>query len=103
MNNCVFSGNLAKDSVYFEGNEDKSAVCYFTLACGYRVKVNEEWQERADYVDCAIYGNRAAAVHSYLTKGTFATVQASARSRKRGENYDTIFVVDDIDFITKKE
>lgn len=105
MNCCLFTGNLS--SVDLKGPNKN--VLTFRLAVNGRQYNSEtkEWEDTADFLDCVMYGKRAAAIGEWLTKGAMVTVQAHARQNTwqdaDGHNRSRIeFVVDDLVAAPKK-
>ena len=84
MNVFTFSGNLGNDCR--TGNAGGTAVVNFSVACksGYGDKAQTNW------IDCALWGNRGAALQQYLTKGQQVVVSGELGTREHdGKTYLT--------------
>lgn len=78
MNLGVFTGRLGKDST-LNTMSSGDAVCNFSIANDIGTKDNPKTQ----WVECALFGKRAQALHPYLKKG----VKVSASGRVTLETY----------------
>lgn len=72
INIAAFNGNLTADPKKF-GNE-KTPVLAFSIAVDCRVNDNGEWVDKPFFMDCAMFGKRAAALGGILAKGMNVTV-----------------------------
>ena len=89
MNVCTFTGNLGKDCR--TANVGGTSVCNFTVAArsGYGDKEQTLW------LDCALWGNRGAALAQYLTKGQQVAVSGEIGTREHeGKTYLTLRVAE---------
>lgn len=64
----VISGNLAADAELKFTNSGL-AICNFTVVANNNKKRGDEWESRANFFDCTIFGRSAEALHQYLVKG----------------------------------
>ena len=69
------------------------------MACNRSVKNQQtgEWEDRPDYIDCVMFGNRAQGIAQYMTKGTFVVVHgrlaySSWQDKETGKNRSKIEV-----------
>lgn len=70
VNSVTISGNLTRDADLRE-TQSGGSVCKFSVAVNERRRnQNGEWEDRANFIDCAMFGKRAEAVSRYLQKGT---------------------------------
>lgn len=80
INLTILSGNLTRTPELrtLPGGSD---VLNFGLAVNDRRKNPQtgEWEDYPNFVDCAIFGNRARALMPYLAKGTKVCVQGRLR------------------------
>lgn len=67
INSVNISGNLADEPKFYDKGE--TAVLRFPVAVNDRVKQNDEWVNRPNYVDVVIFGSRAKALNQWLAKG----------------------------------
>lgn len=84
VNMCAIAGNLVKDA-----NLTKS-VLVFTVAVNTSQKIDGEWQDYPNYIDCVVFGNFADAIAEKLKKGTKVFVQGSLhqdRWKDEQQNY----------------
>lgn len=100
MNKCFFTGNVASQP---ELKGKDSNVLTFRLAVNGRVydSEKEEWIDKAEFIDCVMYGKRANAVGQWLEKGAPIVIEAHARQNvwqgDDGANKSRIeFEVDDL-------
>lgn len=78
INIAVIDGNLTRDAE-LRKTQAGIPVLAFTVAVNESVKRGELYEDRANYIDCTMFGTRAEAVAPYLRKGTGATVQGHLR------------------------
>lgn len=106
INSVVLSGNLTRDAElkYTQGG---MAILVFTLAFNDRRKnQGGEWEDKPNYIDCKILGDRAAKIQPYMAKGTKAVIQG----RLQYESWDgkdgskrsrIVALVDEVEFTTR--
>lgn len=75
INTATVSGNLTRDA------ELKGTALTWTVAVNDRVKNQDtqEWEDRANFIDCVMFGARAEKVAPYLTKGAKVAVTGRLR------------------------
>ena len=106
INRVVISGNLTRDA---ELRQTASGTSVLTLG----VAVNErhknpngQWEDRANFIDCIIFGTRAQAVSKYLSKGSKVSIEGKLRQstwERDGQKRSKIeVVVDEIEFMSKQ-
>ena len=79
INNVCISGNLTHDAKKKE-TKGGNAVVTFSVAVNERRKnANDEWEDYANYIDCALFGKLGEALAQYLTKGTKVAVSGHLR------------------------
>lgn len=107
INRYCASGNLTRDP---EMKETKGgmAVLEFGIAVNERRKNDKgEWEDYANFLDCTMFGSRAAAVAPYLKKGTHIALEATLRQdrwEKDGKKRSKVkLIVTDIDFSGNRE
>ncbi|MEE8441776.1 MAG: single-stranded DNA-binding protein [Spirochaetia bacterium] len=81
INHVVLVGRLTRDAELRYANSG-TPICHFSIANSYRKKQGDTWGEDTNYFDCVMFGNRAEAVHKYLTKGTQVAVDGALRFSK---------------------
>ena len=99
INSVAISGNLTRDSE-LRALANGTSVLTFGVAVNERVKNQQtgEWEDRPNFVDCAIFGARADALQRYLVKG--ARVAVTGRLRwssweKNGQKRSKLEVIAD--------
>lgn len=101
MNKVNLIGRFTKDPEIHSG---ETAVCRGTLAVARRTKESDE----ADFISLVAFGKTAEFISKYFTKGMKAAVvgriQTGSYTNKDGQKvYTTDVVVEDIEFVEKKE
>lgn len=85
INRVCISGNLVSDCAK-RGNGE-CPIVLFTVAVNGRVKENGEWVNKADFVDCKLFGNYAKALAPSLTKGVKVALEGRLK-QDRWEDED---------------
>lgn len=104
VNKVFLMGNLTRD-VELRSLPSGTSVGNFGLAVNERFKDrNEQWQERANFIDCEIFGRRAEVMHQYLAKGKPVFIEGKLRldqwENQQGEKRSKLkVVVDDFQFV----
>lgn len=95
INTIVVEGNLTKDPLYYEPNEDKKAFSLFRVAINtYRQRTKEPV-----FINVKSYGRLAEQCGEYLTKGQKVFVSGELANDvykgggKDGEDLNTIAIV----------
>lgn len=75
INRTTLSGNLTRDAE-LRKIDDSISILSFGMAWNERRHKpdSDEWEEIPQFIDCAIFGNRAEALAPYLVKGTKVAV-----------------------------
>ena len=74
VNTAIITGNLTRDPELRQ-TASGTSVLQFSVAVNDRVKVNGEWTDRANYIDCTMFGTRADSLSKLLHKGSKVAVQ----------------------------
>lgn len=78
-NKVILLGNLTRD-VEMRALPSGMSIASFSIAVNERYKDREgNWQERATFVDCEMFGARAEALAKYLSKGSPVFVEGRLR------------------------
>lgn len=107
INKVVLSGNLTR-SPELKVTSGGTSVMEFGLAVNERRKNAQtgEWEERPNFVDCAIWGKRAEALHRILAKGAKVCVEGRLRYsswEKDGAKRSKLTVtVDEVELMSQK-
>lgn len=107
INRTVVSGNLTRDP---EEKRTQSGTCILEIG----IAVNErrkdsktgEWEDKANFLDCTMFGSRAESIAPYLRKGMHVTIDGHLRQErweKDGQKRSKMkLIVDDIDFTSNR-
>lgn len=107
MNSVCITGNLTKDAE-IRTSATGTAVLRFTVAVNERVKRDGAWEDKANFIDCTMFGTRAERVCTFLGKGIKVAVKGrlsqSSWTDKDGSKRSKLEVlVEDVDFISVKQ
>ena len=106
INRVTISGNLTRDPELRMTKGGKQ-VLSFGLAVNDRMRNQQtgEWEDRPNFVDCIIFGNRAEAGANYVSKGSKVAVEGKLRysswETKDGQRRSKLeVIVDEIEFMS---
>lgn len=109
INHVTISGNLTRDAELRSTGSGMS-VLQFGVAVNERVKNNQtgEYEDRPNFVDCAMFGKRADAIAQYLAKGTKVAIEGKLRyskwQDKDGGNRSKLeVIVDELEFMSSNQ
>lgn len=108
INRVIISGNLTRDPE-LRTTQSGMAVLQFGMAVNERVKNQQtgEWEDRPNFIDCTMFGNRAEAVSRYIFKGTKVAVEGKLRYsqwERNGQKRSKLeVVVDELEFMSRGE
>ena len=74
INTAIITGNLTRDPELRQ-TASGTSVLQFSVAVNDRVKENGEWTDRANYIDCTMFGTRAESLSRLMHKGSKVAVQ----------------------------
>lgn len=104
MNNCIFTGHISREPELKFIPSTGLAVTKFGLA------VNYGWGDKktVSFLNMTAFEKKAEAIANYVNKGSKVTVrchvQTGSYENKEGVKiYTTDFIVDEIEFPSKKE
>lgn len=109
INKVLITGNLTRDP---ELRETPSGfqVLNFGVAVNDRKKNQStgQWKDYANFVDCTMFGNRAASVARFLAKGSKVAIEGKLRwsqwEAQDGSKRSKLEVmVDEIEFMTSRD
>lgn len=104
INQVNLLGNLTRDPE-LRTTPNGTAVCSFTLALNRSYKVNDQWQEATDFVDCVAWAKLAEQITGYTQKGNPLFVSGRLQSKsweQDGQKRSKVEVVaQDVVFLTK--
>ena len=109
INKVVITGNLTRDPELRE-TRDGLQILSFGVAVNDRRKNQQtgQWEDYANFVNCTMFGNRAASVARFLSKGAKVAIEGKLRwsqwQAKDGSTRSKLTVaVDEIEFLQRKE
>lgn len=109
INKVIVAGNLTRDPELRE-TRDGLQILSFGVAVNDRRKNQQtgQWEDYANFVDCTMFGNRAASVARFLSKGAKVAIEGKLRwsqwQAKDGSTRSKLTVaVDEIEFLQRKE
>jgi len=104
MNLCIFTGHISREPELKFVPSTGMAVTKFSLA------VNDGWGEKktTSFLNMVAFSKTAEAIANFITKGSKVTVRCHVKTdsydNKEGRKvYTTDFIVDEIEFPSKKE
>ena len=109
INKVLIAGNLTRDP---ELRETASGfqILNFGVAVNDRRKnqQTQQWEDYANFVDCTMFGNRAASVSRFLGKGSKVAIDGKLRwsqweAQDGGKRSKLEVVVDEIEFMTSRD
>ena len=107
INKVFIAGNLTRDP---ELRETPSGfqVLSFGVAVNDRRKnqQTEQWEDYANFVDCTMFGNRAASVSRFLSKGAKVAIEGKLRwsqweAQDGSKRSKLEVVVDELEFMSR--
>jgi single-strand DNA-binding protein len=108
INKVVITGNLTRDPELRQ-TAGGTAVLGLGVAVNDRTKNQQtgEWEDRPNFVDCTMFGNRAQAVSGYLHKGTKVAIEGKLRwsqwERDGQKRSKLEVIVDEIEFMSPRQ
>ena len=109
INKVFIAGNLTRDH---ELRETPSGfqVLSFGVAVNDRRKNQQtgQWEDYANFVDCTMFGNRAASVARFLSKGAKVAIEGKLRwsqwqAQDGSKRSKLEVIVDEIEFMTSRD
>lgn len=80
MKSVTIGGRLTRDAKLSEAGG--TAVVGFSVAVDDRQKVNGQWEKKALFFECSLWGQRGPALASYLTQGKAVCVSGDLSVRE---------------------
>lgn len=104
LNHVAITGNLTKDPVM------RGTVLALSVAVNDRWKnpQTDKWEDRPNYIDCIVFGNRAQSLSNILHKGQKVAIDGKLRwsqwqDKETGKNRSKVeVVVNDIEFMSAR-
>lgn len=107
INRVVISGNLTRDPEV-RRTQSGMAIMSFGVAVNDRRRNNQtgEWEDYANFIDCTMFGNRAEALSSILSKGTKVAIEGKLRWsqwERDGQKRSKIeVIVDEVELLSSR-
>ena len=109
INKVMISGNLTRDGE-LSTTAGGTAMLKIGVAVNERVRNSQgEYEDRANYVDCTLWGRRAEALAKYMVKGTKVTVMGRLhwsgwKDKETGKNRSKLDVfIEDLEFMSRAQ
>lgn len=107
INRVTISGNLGNDPE-LRSTASGMQVLSFSVAVNDRVKgANGEYEDRANWISCTMFGNRAESVSKYLSKGLKVAIEGKLRWsqwERDGQKRSKIeVIVDEIELMQRQD
>ena len=109
INHASVSGNLTRDAE-LRATQGGLQVLSFAVAVNERRKNQQtgEWEDCPSFIDCTMFGERAAKLSDWLRKGTKVAVSGRLRQRsweaQDGSKRSKVeVVVDDLDVMSQRQ
>lgn len=108
INRATITGNLTRDAE-LGSTASGMYVLRMRVAVNDRAKNQQtgEYEDRTNYIDCVMFGNRAQGVAPYLTKGTKVAIEGKLRWsewEKDGQKRSKVEVaISSIEFMSRAE
>ena len=107
INRVIVTGNTTRDAE-LAATANQTSMLKFSVAVDERWHnpQTDQWEDRPNYVDCVLFGNRAQSIARYITKGIKVAIEGhlhwsqwqdkdTQKNRSKLEVY-----VDDIEFMS---
>lgn len=108
INRVIISGNLTR-SPELKALPSGTSVLDFGVAVNERRKNPQsgEWEDRANFVDCTMFGKRAEAVERFLSKGQKVAIEGKLRysswEKDNQKRSKLSVIVDEIEFMSRRD
>ena len=82
INRVILSGNLTRDAELKQTQSGRQ-VLSFSVAVNDRAqnKQTGEWEDRPNFIDCTLWGDRAGKIAQFMTKGARVAVEGKLHQR----------------------
>ena len=108
INRVIISGNVTRDSD-LRATTGGMPVLSFGVAVNDRAKNQQtgEWEDRPNFIDCTMFGNRAEKLGSYIVKGNKVAIEGKLRWsqwEKDGQKRSKLeVIVDEMEFMSRSQ
>lgn len=107
LNSVTITGNLTRD-LEIRVTQNGKSIGSFDIAVNEQVKnpSTGDWEQRTNYFNCVMFGDRVNKIQQYLTKGLKVGIIGHLRYNsweKDGEKKSRVqIIVDKLEFLTPK-
>ena len=109
INRVNISGNLTRDPE-LRATGSGMQILRFSVAVNDRARNQQtgEWEDRPNFVDCVVFGNRADALSRLLSKGSKVAIEGKLRysswETQDGQRRSKLeVVVDEVEFLSRRD
>ena len=109
INRVNISGNLTRDPE-LRATGSGMQILRFGVAVNDRARNQQtgEWEDRPNFVDCVVFGNRADALSRLLSKGSKVAIEGKLRysswETQDGQRRSKLeVVVDEVEFMSRRD
>lgn len=108
INKAIISGNLTRDPE-LRATAAGTPVLQFGVAVNDRAKNQQtgQWENRPNFLDCVMFGNRAQSLAPYLRKGTKVAIEGKLRwsqwENDGAKRSKLEVVVDEVEFMSARD
>jgi len=108
INRVIISGNLTRDPE-LRATPSGTNVLTFGVAVNDRVRNQStgNWEDRPNFVDCVVFGNRAEPLHRFLSKGSKVAIEGKLRwsqwERDGQKRSKLEVIVDEVEFLSRNQ
>ena len=107
INRVIITGNLTRDAE-LRAAQSGTSILHIGVAVNdrWRNPQTDQWEDRPNYIDCVMFGNRAQNVSQYLSKGQRVMIDGKLRYsqwERDGQKRSKIeVIIDDLDFASPR-
>lgn len=95
INKVILVGRLTKDIGDLRYTHEQMAIGEISIAVNRSRKVNDQWQDDANFFYCTVYGKTAENLKPYLVKGQQVAVEGSLKQErweKDGQKFSKVSI-----------
>nr|WP_315522545.1 single-stranded DNA-binding protein [Olegusella massiliensis] len=107
INRVIITGNLTRDPELRSTNGGTQVLTFGVAVNDRRRNAQGEWEDKANFVDCVMFGNRAQSLSNYLYKGmkvaiegrlSYSSWESNGQRRSKLE-----VIVDELEFLSSRQ
>lgn len=106
INRVTLTGNLTRDAELRATASGMNVLSFgFAVNDRYFNKQTNQWEDRPNFVDCTLFGNRAQSLAQWLVKGTKVAIEGKLRwsqwENDQGDKRSKLeVIVDEVEFLS---